>query len=585
MNKVLLNITETWNLDFINFTESSDEIFLIPKSLDDDFENYLLEYPENRNKTFRRNHYKILTNIITNRNNLTSICNNVKQHIAINEHRFYVFLNKEKGNLFYTKTYELIDNNEKEVVLIILKSKSIKEHNLDICISDSVLNNPFYIETLKESTIYTQDALKANIDFLLSENLKKPIDKRLPNNKLISKIITVFNNILEFNSKRFSKTGNKVNRQYSSFARQSSVTRKFIQYHGRYFYSLDLRAALPSLFCILLEKNDYKIDEEYRTECKDIYEIIMTVANVNGYEYEELAEINEITGKAKVYKTNDIDADGKNIYKVLMKKFYFNNREDVKELVYRSVYFYQKTENQSITAKLFKNLWPITFDSLQCFSKKLKKETKDKSGNQEITLASLAQNLEAFIMFHDLPNCPFFTVHDQIYVLDKNEGILFRNRINEKYKDYVKLEWHEEDNEKGNKDIQISNPDFKQCESIVSEFDVEQSKKYNKVDINDFIQLYEEYSATYKDKSKLKAKICHKLGGSSYSNFYKLKQKSQSESKLKKGEMTYNKFKHYKSLGYFRKDIISRMDISDAYYYNLKNRYKAEKEELSITLN
>lgn len=578
MNKILLNITDKWSLDFINFSESKD-IFLIPKSLDDDLEKFILEHPEYKSGPFYRNYYQVISNIIIHKYDLTSICNNVKQILEICNGRFYEYLHKNDYELNYTKTYELIDMYEKELVLIVFNSKKSSNSSIDISLSDTVLNNPNYLSVLNEATINIQDALVANVEYIVALNNKLPVDKRLPDSKLICKIITVFNNLLIFNKRRFGKSGSKVNRQYSSFVKLSSVARQYVKYNGNYFHSFDILAAQPSLYCILLEQNGYKIDEAYRTDCKHIYEKIMDAASINGYDYEELPEIDEKTGKPKFYNTFQKKPSGKYIYKLKTRRYYFDNRDDVKVLVYRSVYFYQKTAKASITSRLFQDLFPITFKSILEFSNVIKKEYKDLPKAKRLTLASFAQNLEATIMFDYLPNCPFFTVHDQIYVIDKIEGLKFCNRITEKYKNYVVIEWKHEPSITitGDQEVQYT-------ESIVNEFVLPSRKKHLKVNLNDFTELYEKYSRTYLDKNRLRSKICYKLGISN-SNYYTLIKQMNKEAKPTIGQTTFNNFQVYKCLGYSVKQIMEQLNISERYYFKLNKQYKTMYGKIPILEN
>ena len=90
--------------------------------------------------------------------------------------------------------------------------------------------------------------------------------------------------------------------------------------------------------------------------------------------------------------------------------FNFKMRNEVKELVYRSVFFCQKNINKSFCANIFSNLFPKAFKAISVL-------------NKEGSLAKQLQDLEADIILNIVPNDLYFTVHDAIYSISDDEEI------------------------------------------------------------------------------------------------------------------------------------------------------------------
>lgn len=220
--------------------------------------------------------------------------------------------------------------------------------------------------------------------------------------------------ILSFSYRRFIRKGKNVNRIFNSFTNLSKVSRSCIKLDGNSFTEIDIPNCQPLLLLVLLSK--YKIipDEKYKNDVLNgcVYELLMEKAAELGIRKELISSFNK---KNYTRKTEEFD---------------FTKRKHVKVLSYRSIFFCLKNEGKSPTARVFKELYPIVFDALK----------NNPNLNDEHNLAFHLQNLEAEVILNIIPNCPYYTVHDSIAVINQEEVEVVKNKLQKKIGEYLNME-------------------------------------------------------------------------------------------------------------------------------------------------
>lgn len=319
---------------------------------------------------------------------------------------------RDLQSIIYNYLYHIKNMFKREILhsrgKYVAKSKSFNykfKHTKDYCfivLSDNKNNKLIDIDpNIHVSEIYKDVLLNAEID------IDKAIFAEYQYSQDIENFVHRVYLIFRFLDRRFLSSKGKTRRIFSSFTSLTSVSRKYVTYKGKYFYELDLSNAQPTLLCNYLISKYGKngVDENY----------IEDTANGKLYEsIQQYARDNDII--------SDFVYDGDIGYKLnkYFNKDGVNRRDDVKKLCYQNIFFSQN-ENTN-TFKIFKELYPITYHSLQ--------REINYFGDGE-TLALKLQNLEADIFLNINPDCPHFTCHDAIYFNDLNLEDIIHEKIRE----------------------------------------------------------------------------------------------------------------------------------------------------------
>lgn len=213
-----------------------------------------------------------------------------------------------------------------------------------------------------------------NIEVDVQSAIKAELENKTSNNSLRCRLSV----LLKLYSKRWIKKGKNVDRVYHSLSNLSKISREYLHIDGAHFHDIDVKNCQPLLLCYLLLKQELPVDKEYIKSCEE--------ASL----YEDFIE----------------------------PPF---TREATKVLLYKSVYFDFKPSHP--TTKRFKQLFPLTYSSLQIISK------------DRITIASKLQNLEAEIFNGIIPKKSknYFTLFDAVYFTDARDILGLKNMIEEKF--------------------------------------------------------------------------------------------------------------------------------------------------------
>src|SRR5690554_63300 len=269
--------------------------------------------------------------------------------------------------------YELVVSDHENFVFLFIDIDE-DERKVNINIMDELDKNEVIKGTLENVEIDWKNAIVAEYHYVRNNTDTA--------GEYIEKFASRVNTIFRATSNRMMKKGKKVQRVYSTFTMLSSIARDYLHINGEYFHSIDLKNAQPTLFQSLCIDENLLLDKNYIKDVGD------------GQFYENLI---------KHAKKMKLDRRIENLYDKVYpssKIFHLNDRDDVKELCYRGLFFYQ---NQSLKLwKVFKDLYPLTATSLI-------KITKD------ISLAEKLQNIEASIFHNVILDTDYFIVHDAIY--------------------------------------------------------------------------------------------------------------------------------------------------------------------------
>lgn len=498
--------------------------YILPKHIDDTFEQYLIKFPEKNTATYRRKHYNILNDMLCHKNTFRIKYPDYYEHLKLHLHQFHKiqYIIDLQHNLYDLKFI----NDEFVFIYEEYDKPKIKLKNYEDFEKKCTYNLPNSIKYTLENA---QLDLNKTIEYLYST-------------KSGSDLIESFGKIIKFNNERYITSGKKVKRIYSSFTDLSAELRKFLLIDNKPFHCFDIVAAQPSLLISILDKYKLPIDDYYKNNCHDLYDIIMEAAKFLNIEYENINEIvnNKYTGNSVKYS--------------------FSDRNDIKILLFRNIFFGIKSSQISNTAKIFNYLFPKTFDSLLKLKSILKAENK--------TLAQEAQNTEADIIFTNLPECECFTVHDSIYVTDKELGQQYCNKISETI---PYIHWHYSAN-KINFESKLNNIE-------IEEINIPERKIHKQHTISDKSIRIKEYFKQYINEGLTKTEIILSLNISE-SYYYELKRKLKiSENNLNYENTSNIYLKSKKMIVLFESDyevLLNRISEDDFVLiptYTFKNKH------------
>jgi hypothetical protein len=396
MHKIKIDACQLSAYNYIAKNIDYSKVFFIPVQCEATLNSYLNNNPDDDTIVFRRHHYEVISAMLQNKS-VSAICSTYKKHVDIQVKVNFVcndfYLMKEQCYLYFLK-------KQCTEYYLILDYQIDQSEEVYPLIDTSILyDNHWHQRTIAEVKLDISEAIIKTIIYYTNEYT---FDIAL------KKITYALARISSFNDKKVFRNGSNVNRVYSTFTALPAVVRTCLHVNKVPFYQFDMKASQPTLLVLLLKEYNLPIDDNYIDDVHDIYESLMALAK-------ELEVKEELVYRNKA----------SHIYKL-------DNRKHMKKLLYGSVFFGQKTEKESITAFLFKSLYPQTYESIL----KITEIT-------ECTLATLLQNLESKIMFKHLPECYFYTVHDALYVTDRQQGLDFIKRITEEYKDTIEIRWDE----------------------------------------------------------------------------------------------------------------------------------------------
>lgn len=269
------------------------------------------------------------------------------------------------------------------------------------------LDNDSFINTLYKTKIDATSAVYAEYQFINSDEFLNSSDSKDRYKVFMHRV----NAILNFLSERKAGKAIKVDRVFSSFSSLSKIARKYLTMNNKPFIEIDIKNCQPLLLCILAKENRLDLDIDYVNDVKNgkFYERLMQEAKNLNYVSESIYD--------KTLMVNDYYEGhilGKKKFTKVITK-YFNRREDVKVLCYNDIFFANKHKNTKLV-KVFKSLYPKTYQTILTLA-------------EGQTLAISMQNLEADLVLNIIPNSPYFTVHDAIYLTRTTEVENTKNAI------------------------------------------------------------------------------------------------------------------------------------------------------------
>ncbi len=252
--------------------------------------------------------------------------------------------------------------------------------------------------------------IKLNVPEAILKSIIYYTNKHIDNYETAEfKIIRAVNKISKFNTTtKNARSGTNVDRIYTTINGLPKIVRSCLHINGKKFVEFDMSSAQPTLLLLLFRKYNLTSDALYIKNVSAIYKSIMDFASELNFTEE------------KIYNTKT----GQYEY------FSFLDKNHVKILLLRNVYAATKTEKQSLTSFIFKELYPKTYASLI----KLSEIT-------EVSPANSLQSEEAHVMFSELPDCYFYSVHDAMGVIDIDEGEKYCSNIKYKSKDVVDVDF------------------------------------------------------------------------------------------------------------------------------------------------
>src|SRR5690554_1400222 len=304
--------------------------------------------------------------------------------------KYEIIYNENKKNPYEDSTpniFELIISDRDHIVFIPIAAGI--STTVTSKVQEDLKKNKMVYYTLMNVELDWRNAILENYYYLKKKNL----DKHDFNTKFLSRV----NNIFRALTHRTMKKGEKVNRIYSTLTLLSSESRKHLHMNNQYLYSTYLVNAQPTLLVKLIQSLGMSIDDEYIeiVSTGKFYEIIMKYAAENN-----IIEDSIYNKKTKLYD-----------------RFDYGDRDQVKVLCYRGIFFYQH-ENKNIW-EIFSELFPKTARSI--------KDIKEIDAG--VTLASRLQNLEAEIFHNIILDSPYFIVHDAVYYIRKSDKKSIKQQI------------------------------------------------------------------------------------------------------------------------------------------------------------
>lgn len=259
---------------------------------------------------------------------------------------------------------------EDEFVIVTFSAEELDSYNIK-CTNLDLESK--YLNTLQTLKLDIENAIKEQYQLFKCELDKKRFFCRI-------------NKILKFNRERnrYCFKGKKSNRIYHPICFLPKESRKYLNIK---FNALDIVNCQPLLLCYYLKLKGLKYDDEF-------------IKNVeNGMLYESLKD-----------------------------RLVNVSRDEVKKMVYSEILFDFKTAKKNEVNKVFKEIYPLTYSSLEDihFKKKI----------TNITLASILQNLEAdlFNNLNVINSDYYFTLFDAIYYNDKSDEDDLRTQIDDYFK-------------------------------------------------------------------------------------------------------------------------------------------------------
>lgn len=391
MIKIEFNIDNFGSIFTENISGNHQDFIILPTSIScklekiyiNDFSN-LISY-----ENFNYKSASFFSSLLANKDKY-----NLKttQRISYKTIRSY-FCNFKKGNKNYTyKNYlEAFSKSG------LLRKKSNHSDTLGVCAEYELTNltidcdftiyifnnKEIYefkienqIENLDKRFIQTLKTCKINLEKYIQIEFNKYITNGNSTN-----FFRRINRAINFNSKkqRTIHYGSKVERIYHPMC---FITRESRDCLNIKFHSLDIVNCQPLLLCYYLKSKGLQYDDEF-------------IKNVeSGRLYESIKDRLE------------------NV-----------SRDEVKKMVYSEILFDFKTAKKNRVNKVFKEIYPLTYSSLEHIHLN-RKTTKN-------TLASILQNLEAdlFNNLNVINSEYYFTLFDAIYYNDKSDEDNLKSQI------------------------------------------------------------------------------------------------------------------------------------------------------------
>ncbi len=263
----------------------------------------------------------------------------------------------------HTMQYRLFNEFvQDELALVLL---NINEFTF---VTDKTYNKKF-VKTIKN----------IDVDFLGA--ITAEIKNHKDNNTKIKSLRVRLNTLFSLNNRRFIFEGFKVDRIYHSLSNVSRISRKFITVDGQTFNDVDVKNCQPLLLCYLILSKGLELDANYKFDCE-----------------------------TSVLYENFITPD--------------RNRTETKVEMYRTIYFDFKPNSD--LAKKFKELYPLTYKSLEILSK------------SEQELAGMLQNIEACIFNNITPKKSeyYYPLFDSVYFTDIEDCVAIIKEIKNKFEEY-----------------------------------------------------------------------------------------------------------------------------------------------------
>ena len=245
------------------------------------------------------------------------------------------------------------------------------------------LKHCWYYQELTQNEYYDKSFSDTEIFTFKSIQLDKQACINLVNPK---KVWTVLN----FGINRRAMKGKIVDRKYNFIHSIPKVCRPYLTINGDTFIETDVKNIQPLLLIILFIQLDLPYDKTY-------FESV-----VNGTFYESLFIDDKIQGRRKGRKFT----------------YYLTNRDHIKELSYKDIFFGFKKSKSNAFINRFKEIYPITFSSIQKIDK----------------LARDLQNLEAKITDTRFLTEPHFTIHDALFATKESVLKAWQTEVIERIK-------------------------------------------------------------------------------------------------------------------------------------------------------
>jgi hypothetical protein len=228
---------------------TSAVIYIIPQQCDDALEYYLQTYTNSDTIIFRRNHYKVVTAMLLG-NSTSKVCSDYCIHKNIQNNKCFVTNNiywdiipkrNKAGEIkykyeYFPKRYHL-KGKPKFHFLIVDYPEITDEEDVDIMDTSALNNNFWFSETLKKIRLNVPEAI---LKSMIYYNDKYSDDHE----KAELKIVRAVNKISKFNNTiRSAKSGQNVDRIYTSITGLPKIVRSCLHINGKKFVEYDMSSA------------------------------------------------------------------------------------------------------------------------------------------------------------------------------------------------------------------------------------------------------------------------------------------------------------------------------------------------------